>query len=306
MDGGHGQRVSRRARAICALADRPETSAVTGRTAALADLLLTMVSASQQPTSAVASSQPRSGPGPRRDASAVPRPSARSRPAAARSASAVASPACLPGKNSRYASRPGASTPIAPIPRRTAAMAHATRQASGRAMKASLLVVRWCVIAAPRSPPAHAQPSLSARGGWRQLGPSTTPNRRRRPPSASKPERVRQNRRPCGWQRETRPLYVRPSGQNSSSVVTLGCTVRRRSARRTAVRVRQPPIRLVTERDSVFRSQRTPVDVRVLAASAQGQRLVMMVVTGGPNRRSAHGAGRPAASARRGGAAWPR
>jgi DNA-binding MarR family transcriptional regulator len=38
-----------------------------------------MVSASQQSTSAVASSQPRSGPGPRRDASAVPRPSARSR-----------------------------------------------------------------------------------------------------------------------------------------------------------------------------------------------------------------------------------
>jgi hypothetical protein len=37
----------------------------------------------------------------------------------------------------------------------------------------------------------------------------------------------------------------------------------------------------------MFGSQRMPVDVRVLAASAQGQRLVMMVVTGSPNRRSA-------------------
>ena len=35
------------------------------------------------------------------------------------------------------------------VPSRTAAMARATREASGRAMKASLLVVRWCVIAAP-------------------------------------------------------------------------------------------------------------------------------------------------------------
>jgi hypothetical protein len=32
---------------------------------------------------------------------------------------------------------------------------------------------------------------------------------------------------------------------------------------------------------------RTPVDVRILAAPAQGQRLVTMVVTGSPNRRSA-------------------
>ena len=54
-----------------------------------------------------------------------------------------------------------------------------------------------------------------------------------------------------------------------------------------AVRVRQPPIRLVTERVNVIRSQRTPVDVRALAASAQAQRLVLMVVTGSPNRRSA-------------------
>jgi hypothetical protein len=48
MDGGHGQRVSRRARAICAPADRPETSVVTVRTPALADLLLAMASAQRQ------------------------------------------------------------------------------------------------------------------------------------------------------------------------------------------------------------------------------------------------------------------
>jgi hypothetical protein len=72
IPGGFGQRVSRRARAICAVADRPETSAVAARTAVLADLLLAMVSASQQSASAVASSQPRSGPGPRRLATVAP------------------------------------------------------------------------------------------------------------------------------------------------------------------------------------------------------------------------------------------
>ena len=115
---GHCQRVSHRARAICAPADGPETSAVTVRTVALAGLLL-----DGEHVAAVdecGGEQPAAGgPGPRRDASAVPRPSARSRAAAARSASAVASLACLPGKDSRHARRQGASTPIAPILNRT-------------------------------------------------------------------------------------------------------------------------------------------------------------------------------------------
>ena len=46
-------------------------------------------------------------------------------------------------------------------------------------------------------------------------------------------------------------------------------------------------LRLVTDRESIISPHRTPVDVRVLAAPAQGQRLVAMVMTGSPNRRSA-------------------
>lgn len=76
--------MSRPARATCTPADRPETSAVAARTPALADLLPAMASASQQSASALASSQPRSGAGPRRDANTMPAASARSRAPATR------------------------------------------------------------------------------------------------------------------------------------------------------------------------------------------------------------------------------
>jgi hypothetical protein len=84
-------------------------------------------------------------------------------------------------------------------------MARATRKASGRAMKASLLVVRWCVIAAPSLATGTCSAELKRQ---RRLATAA-------PVNDAEPLEAAAVSKPRGWQRETRPLLqLRPSGQN--------------------------------------------------------------------------------------------
>ena len=159
--------------ALLVPADRPETNAVTVRTAALADWLLAMVSASQQLNECgreqPAAQRPGVALGRERCAQAQ-REVTGGRGAQRQRGRLIARP---PGTNSRHASRPGASTPIAPIPSRTAALAPATPQARARRSKASVLrrsLVRHC------SPPRSQRPhTIRAQFGRLWLGAPANP-----------------------------------------------------------------------------------------------------------------------------------